>query len=1251
MATVVYGLHAFDAENPDEISFIAGERIDVVERDDQYNDGWWQGRNAAGQVGLFPFSYTTVDAPTPAPAAATTASPRKSDAVERSPAGLPAPLNAQALSSNKPLPVPSADSFPMSVSSTEESLPALASSTGALDRSGPRTSSEATPIPKSSAKLGFPLPTDYANDTPPAKEKTEAEALSARSGSELPRSADHVDSPIMQGTMTEVQKAIAELRSPPASAANGPGRPRKGTNETTESSVISSRDEDASDADSEYEAGPRNRAKLAERAQADLRRQEEIARERQAAKDREDEAIRAQAANKRREGQAVLPIEGLQLSDDSGDEGDESPVIPRPVPASAAPGSEHTGYGLAAAGAAGLLAATSGAAVLGAAAIGAGAYVAGQTAEPADTTKPTQDNAASGTSDAAARAQAGSRAISYSERAQPTYAEQGMPQHLSASMPAKPYGTANQTHALGLAGTTGGSSLVHAVGNGTMSAMTSEDSRRDSQPGAFGNGQASGMAASGGMQVGGASSQNGMSKMQGQHRPDDPRDWTVDQVVEWGASKRLDAFTLEKLREHEITGDVLLELDKDTLVQMDLRALGPRMRLSRGIQELKEALASPNASLFMASQGRSDSGGLASTHMQSLGSNMTAGHSIDTQRQLNGGYAAPSMAPSTTAGNSELYIVPSPQDLRTREPTHSREPSVRATEPASQPASRPVSTGQALSSALASPALHHKTPGGSVDTFDTADEQPTELSPRSIPSTTTTDTAAATASTLRHVKSDPRVTTDNASERSGTPTNDLKRSSSSTKGFLGTVLRPGRKAPPAAGSISSLEGVQPDTVSATSGSPTSKGIRPPKRSTRLFGFGQQPIPAEPERARPMISNPLEANNGLASVGEDGEPSSTPRSPPATKPLSPAPAPPPKTNSDTSIFRSANALKQIGVPDHSGWMLKRGRQYNMAKLRYFVLKGQDLYYLKSDQERKIKGWIHLVGYKVLSDSDFSGGRFGFKILHESKPAHHFGSDDPSVIRTWMKALMKATISRDFSQPIITSSHIATMSLAEAQAMNPPIRPPSPSQRAQIQKAHYTTNPNTLTPKDAEILMSLSKPTPAPPIKNASRKRQSQAGSVISPQSSTFGISQVAEQQGGQPGRPTRRRPSQQSESPIVQRRLSSLHSPANADEGLIDWANSHLPADSPLAVNLGSSFQSGQLLTRLMETLSGKSLHIDEARFHAANNEMDLDLWLDIFDLLIASGVDVKDISPADVMHGDRAKISKLVGSIKDTYST
>ena len=42
MPEYVYALHDFLPENEDEVDFRAGERIEVVEKDDLYGDGWWQ---------------------------------------------------------------------------------------------------------------------------------------------------------------------------------------------------------------------------------------------------------------------------------------------------------------------------------------------------------------------------------------------------------------------------------------------------------------------------------------------------------------------------------------------------------------------------------------------------------------------------------------------------------------------------------------------------------------------------------------------------------------------------------------------------------------------------------------------------------------------------------------------------------------------------------------------------------------------------------------------------------------------------------------------------------------------------------------------------------------------------------------------------------------------------------------------------------------------------------------------------------
>lgn len=45
----------FEARSPDELSLQKGERIELIERDDDFGDGWYLGKHVQnGRVGLFP---------------------------------------------------------------------------------------------------------------------------------------------------------------------------------------------------------------------------------------------------------------------------------------------------------------------------------------------------------------------------------------------------------------------------------------------------------------------------------------------------------------------------------------------------------------------------------------------------------------------------------------------------------------------------------------------------------------------------------------------------------------------------------------------------------------------------------------------------------------------------------------------------------------------------------------------------------------------------------------------------------------------------------------------------------------------------------------------------------------------------------------------------------------------------------------------------------------------------------------------
>jgi hypothetical protein len=167
--------------------------------------------------------------------------------------------------------------------------------------------------------------------------------------------------------------------------------------------------------------------------------------------------------------------------------------------------------------------------------------------------------------------------------------------------------------------------------------------------------------------------------------------------------------------------------------------------------------------------------------------------------------------------------------------------------------------------------------------------------------------------------------------------------------------------------------------------------------------------------------------------------------------------------------SAMALRQIGEPDHSGYLKKKGDRYGNWKTRFFVLKGSHLYYMKTEHEDRVKGNIDLRGYRVIVDENTNPGSYGFRLSGGDKP-HAFSSSEQTVIREWMKALMKATIARDYSVPVTSSCNIPTIPLAEAQALSP--RPPSPATRDATQRATRRENTNQLTAHDANILVGLN-----------------------------------------------------------------------------------------------------------------------------------------------------------------------------------
>ncbi|KIK57636.1 hypothetical protein GYMLUDRAFT_75254 [Collybiopsis luxurians FD-317 M1] len=327
------------------------------------------------------------------------------------------------------------------------------------------------------------------------------------------------------------------------------------------------------------------------------------------------------------------------------------------------------------------------------------------------------------------------------------------------------------------------------------------------------------------------------------------------------------------------------------------------------------------------------------------------------------------------------------------------------------------------------------------------------------------------------------------------------------------------------------------------------------------------------------------------------------------------------------------LDQIGEPDHFGWMRKKGDRYNSWKMRYFVLKGPHMYCLRSDShaETKIKGYINIIGYKVTVDENVNPGKYGFRIDHENDKSHYFSSEEKSIIRDWMKAIMKATIGRDYTKPVISSVNIPTIPLMVAQAMNPAPRPPSPTARDATQKALRRENPNQLSSRDARVLMGL----PTDSDSKDDRVKLESFFHSTTPATVTPALGEKSK--AATPPRPSR------------EARRASVSQGMNVpiDDGLIEWANSYLPASLQITDTSGS-ICGGLTILRLAEAIKGRpsSPPVPDSAFPTDPTDDKLDGLFRLFDFLLDNDVKMGSVSINDIRQGKRDKVLQLLKALK-----
>lgn len=967
----VYALHDFDAENPDEVSFKAGETIIVVEKDDAYGDGWWQGTNPRGETGLFPFSYTTFD-------------------------------REQAMN--------------------------LETSNSTSD------------------------PTILTGATADASREANGKGVKA--------------------TMDDIDNALARMQAG-----------RDDASERTGDLSVGETDEGI-DAEDDYEKRAKARAALAvnaaknqeeaeeaERAeQARLKAQamrifeEEEERHRQLLLQKEEE--RKQAAAKgvlpTEEKAKEAPIPGVDMSDESDSEGSQGPdyddLAPTHAPlfgTSSTPAAAAVGAGALAAGAT------------------AGGVVAAKSGSSSNDTPLSSNDASKGqarplspieSEDAHAKRSAGgispsavplplsSTTINNTPTQNGIFQQQQQQPHQDRQ--ASDDRSLDSSRVPDDSPAPGGRSNFTAPSVGTAPTSFAGTETPKSSNQFASTAQQSPAPSTAGSRL--APGPGG-----------DPHEWTVEQVVEWGRSKGWDeASVVSKFAEHEISGDVLMEMDVNILKEIEISAFGKRFQVANAIKDMKKSLAiggaeqSPmqwsapvdtSSGLLQQQQNRSVSqpierpdsrNDFSGTNDSGLGAAITGLGVAGGAAAVAGASGQRNVSQSTAPGslNSTSFNQGSVQADRNDLPR----PNSGAIEPGSESHD---SLGNSANSQLNKSSF---SPDNSINYSNFNQQHASSPRKRESGGSSTKSPADRTSffaglGSQKNRKPAPRV------QSGGNSSGSVPNSADAESASKGTLSRFG---------LNRLKGGQQHTnesspnqdlrnkISLPTGSPTYDAMGDTARRHRLSQFGP---------ATASIPGFSSNHQKQASVGSSG-PAAGDAYPQGGEPRSPVGDAP-----------EGAVMVRIRPVEFEGWMRKKGERYNSWKPRYMALKGSDLVLLRDPTAPKIKGYVNMKGYKVIADENTNPGKYGFKILHESEKPHYFSSDDPIVVREWMKALMKATIGRDTSLPVISSYNNATISLKEAQRMNPPPRPPSPTSRARAQRAAARANKDQLTAKDASVLM--------------------------------------------------------------------------------------------------------------------------------------------------------------------------------------
>ncbi|KAI5850654.1 hypothetical protein BZA05DRAFT_419171 [Tricharina praecox] len=199
-ATILVAMHDFEARSPDELTLHKGEQIEVIERDEEFNDGWYMGRSlATNETGLFPQVYTTNPDTTVMHA---------SPAISTSSSGAPSSNTIEEQPTSPPTVTPAALQPPKSaLPDLQESHPSASSYCDAHPPS-PAHSADGAPTSETPTP---PLTVEKGRSTPSPK-RASSIGLNGKSPDENATNFPQgLRSPVVEDTLSDIEEALSEI--------------------------------------------------------------------------------------------------------------------------------------------------------------------------------------------------------------------------------------------------------------------------------------------------------------------------------------------------------------------------------------------------------------------------------------------------------------------------------------------------------------------------------------------------------------------------------------------------------------------------------------------------------------------------------------------------------------------------------------------------------------------------------------------------------------------------------------------------------------------------------------------------------------------------------------------------------------------------------------------------------------------------------------------------------------------------------